>query len=102
MAGPFDLFEQFADVVEIETRAKPTEIAGLDDERRPVDARRRSHQAPAEGLVHYLPERPAGAPRLGLKLGSHVVVERQGSAHIMMLSREHHDVQGDDWVERRN
>jgi len=38
-----------ADVVEGETRTERTEIAGLDDERRPVDARRRSHQPPAEG-----------------------------------------------------
>lgn len=91
MPWSFDLFEEFGDVVEADTRTKRTQIPGL-HYKRPLDPRQRSEQPSPERLVHYLPERPARAPRLGPELGSHVVVEGQRCAHIMMLSCRLHDV----------
>lgn len=91
MPWPFDLFEELADVVEGQAGPQRTEIPGLHDIRRPIDARG-DHQPPSEGLVHDLPKRATRASRLGPELGRYVVVERQGRAHIMMLSHKHHDV----------
>ena len=92
MPRPFDLFKKLADVIEVEAGPHRAEVTCLDDKRRPVHARRCRHQSAPERLVHHIPKRPTRAPRLGLQLGRHVVVERQGRAHIMMLINKHHDV----------
>lgn len=92
MARPFDLIEEFADVVQIEAGLDPAKIASLDRESRPGRRRRRSRQAAPERLVDDVLEGATGPPGLGLQLGRHVCVEAQCGTHIVMLNDRHHDV----------
>ena len=85
MRRPLDLFEQVADVVEGEARPKGSKVPGVHDKRRPICSRRRGDQPPTQRFVHHIPKRAARAPSLRPELRRHVVVERQGRSHIMML-----------------
>lgn len=66
MTRPFNLIQQFADVVEIKAWLDPPEIASFDGERRPRGRRFRSGQTATERLIDDVLEGAAGPARLGL------------------------------------
>ena len=66
MERPFDLFQQVADVVEGEPRAKTPEIAGLDAKWPFARRLARFVQGMAKSAIHGLLEGAARAPRFAL------------------------------------
>lgn len=91
MKGAFDLFQEIGDAVGVETRAAASETSGSNAEGRTL-RRAVRHQAAAQSVVDDLAKGAAGPPALGLQLRRDVIVQRQGGAHIMMISIRHHDV----------
>lgn len=85
MLRPFDPIEQLPDVVEVQPWFGGAEIAGVDDEGRPLLWSGRGGQAPPQGVVDHVLERTPAAPGLRPQLCRDVFVERQCRAHIMML-----------------
>ena len=86
MGRPLDRLEQIADVVEAQARAERAHIARVDPEGRlhvPILPLLRKSESQA--LVDNFLERLARAPNLRLEPGRHVLVEAQGSSHILML-----------------
>jgi hypothetical protein len=96
----FDPLEDLADIVEVQAGAKIAEVSGLHGEP-PAHARCAGHgQAPTDCLVHGLAERAVGLPGFSPQFRGHIVIEREGRSHIMMLAIEHHDVNEDSAEER--
>ena len=91
MQGTLDLFEQIGNAVGVETRAAAAETSGSDAKGRALRGSFR-HQPPAQGVVDHVTKGAARPAALGLQLRRHVIVQRQGGAHIMMLDVVHHDV----------
>lgn len=56
--------------------------------------RRGAGQTASQRVVDHLAEGQARPPRQRLQPGRHVLIERKRRAHVMMLKREHHDVNG--------
>lgn len=93
MQRALELIEQFTDVVEVEPGPDGPEVTGANLEGRASVRGRRAGQASTEYLVDDLLERLAGPARPRFQLRRHVVIERQGRAHILMLKKAHHDGQ---------
>lgn len=91
MQRPLDLIEELRDVVHIQPgpRAQRT---SLDLERVPRAGSRGSHQATPKGIVHHVPERSSSPAGQRPELRGDILIERQRSAHTMMLQTRHHDV----------
>jgi hypothetical protein len=82
--GPFDPFQQLADVIDVETGPKAAETAGLDAERL-TRSRAHSHEPTPEGFIDNVFEWAARPARRGLQLDRHVLIQGQRRSHIMML-----------------
>lgn len=91
MKGSFDLLQQIGDAVGVETGTAAAETSESNAEGRSFRGPAR-HEPPAQGLVDDIPKGAAGPPTLSLQLRRHVIVQRQGRAHIMMIGIRHHDV----------
>ena len=92
MLRSFDAFQQFPDVVEIDTRPQPAKAPGLDPERLARRGWARGQQAAPQRVIDHLAERASRAPRHRLKLHGHILIQRQRGSHILMLTHRHHDV----------
>jgi len=91
MGTPFDLLKQLPRVVIVQARAQAQ--GSHPDYERPAGPQLRSRsQAQAQKMVHNLLERLARAPGFRSELCGHIVIESQGCSHILMLYREHRDV----------
>jgi hypothetical protein len=91
MQRAFDFLEQRSDIVQAQPWSELAEIASLNPKRLSVRGRGRVQSA-AQGVVDDVLERTPAAPRQCLQLAHHIVIERQGGAHFMMLNTGHHDV----------
>jgi hypothetical protein len=81
---PFDLFQQFTDVVVVNTRAR-SEGPRSDHEGGPRDLLSGGTQAQAQEVVNRLLEGPTRFSHFGSQLCPNVLVEGQGGSHIKML-----------------
>jgi hypothetical protein len=52
----------------------------------------RLYQAPPQAFIDHGFHGPTGLAHLRLELGGYIVIESDGSSHIMMLAVRHHDV----------
>lgn len=91
MKRALDLFDQLRDIVQGKPWPEAPQIAGryLEDLPR-GDASIR--QPTSQRLVDDVSERPAGAARFRLELGSHIVIQGERRSHALMLLTRHHDV----------
>ena len=92
MKGPFDLLEEFPDVVQAESRAEAPEIASLHREGLTHRRGGRARQTAAQRVVDHVTEGPARSARERRELGRHILIEGQRCTHAMMLMSRHHDV----------
>jgi hypothetical protein len=93
MERPFGDLEQVADVVETQAWPESAEVASLDLKgRQGGPAPATVKEGLAQKLVDYRPEGLSRAPNFGLEPRRHILVERESSAHILMLVSAHQDV----------
>lgn len=85
MAGPLDLLEQIGDAVDAHARPELSEIASHHLEWDGMPGLSAARQTAAECVIDDVTERAAGPACLRLQLGGNVIIERQRSAHILML-----------------
>ncbi len=91
MGTPFDLLDEFRDVVVAEARAQAQ--GSRPDYERPGRLQLRSRsQALAQKMVYHLLERLARAAGFRSELCGHILIESQCCSHVLMLYREHRDV----------
>jgi hypothetical protein len=86
------LLDELRNIIEGETRFEITEIARRHLKGPPLAGGAPAIQPPAQCIVDDLAEGPAGALRLRLELGRHVVIESQRRPHALMLPLRRHDV----------
>ena len=87
MVFAFAAGEHFLDIVEAADEAwAQTEALGA-ERFSPLPRSMDGVQTRAEDLIHDRLEREMPFPALALQRRNHVIVERQGCAHILMISR---------------
>lgn len=88
MSRTFEVFEQIFNFIEISWQPQIDRFHFKRLSRRLL----RSRQPKAQGPIHHLFERLTGFAGLLFQESGDVIIERQSSSHIMMLSWMHHDV----------
>jgi hypothetical protein len=92
MQRALHLLDQIRDVVEVESGPSASEFTSLDDKSL---ARLRPQcicQTSTKCVIDHIAEGASSPPGHRLQLGGHIIIERQGRSHIMMLYVKHHDV----------
>lgn len=91
MERSLDLLDEIRDVVEAEAGPQGPEVTNRHPEGR---ARRGGEpgKTASQRVVDHLAEGQARPPRQRLQPRRHVLIEGERRAHVMMLKREHHDV----------
>ena len=92
MLRAFDFLEQAADVIQAETRSEGAEVARVHFKWCLPGRSLLADEPAPQRVVHDVPERAPGPPRQLFQFCCHVVIERQGRSHIMMLLARHRDV----------
>jgi hypothetical protein len=81
----FHLVEQISDIVEIQSGTALPELTRADHKRLPL-VRLRVGEPTSKRLVDHVAEGAAGSADQQFQFCRDIIVQRQGRAHIMMLS----------------
>jgi hypothetical protein len=93
MQRALHLLDQISDVVQVESGSSASEVTSLDDKSLSRLRPRRICQTSTKCVIDHIAKGASSPTGHRLQLGGHIIIERQGRAHIMMLHVEHHDVQ---------
>ena len=92
MQRALHLLDQISDVVQVESGPSASEFTSLDDKSLARWRPRCMCQPSTKCVIDHIAKGASSPPGHRLQLGGHILIERQGRSHIMMLCVEHHDV----------
>jgi hypothetical protein len=92
MQRAFNLIEQIADVVEVQTRPQISQVPDDDLELSGALRFRPIHQTAPDRVVNDITKGPPRTSRFSPQLGRNIVIQCQSGSHVMMLMLRHHDV----------